>query len=107
MPYDEKLAQDMRKFLSKMKGISEKKMFGGICFFLNGNMYCGVEVGRYMFRVGKQLESEAVSRGAEVVAFNGRRMGGLVWVDEALSRGKDIQPWLKLAKQFVSTLPAK
>lgn len=57
-------------------------MFGGLCWLLNGNMICGVEVGRFMFRVGKALESKALSRpGAEPVVFSGRKMGGIVWVD--------------------------
>ena len=29
---------------------------------LHGNMLCGVEVGRYMFRVGRGLEAEALTR---------------------------------------------
>lgn len=29
---------------------------------LPGNMLCGVEVGRYMFRVGKDLEAAALAR---------------------------------------------
>ena len=36
-------------------------MFGGYCWMLNGNMLCGVEVGRFMFRVGKALEADALA----------------------------------------------
>ena len=107
MPYDKSLAEKMRQALSAKEGVSEKKMFGGICFFLNGNMYCGVEVGRYMFRVGKELEAKAVAQGAEVVAFNGRRMGGIVWVAAELCKGKAMKSWLKMAETFVAQLPAK
>ena len=42
MAYDEKLADRIRKRLGKRAGLTEKKMFGGIGFMLNGNMCCGV-----------------------------------------------------------------
>lgn len=62
---------------------AEKKMFGGLCFFLNGNMLCGVEVGRYMFRVGKVQESDALEKPcASPMDLTGRPMGGLVHVTE-------------------------
>ena len=41
MAYDEKLAERIRKRLGKRAGLTEKKMFGGIGFMLNGNMCCG------------------------------------------------------------------
>jgi TfoX/Sxy family transcriptional regulator of competence genes len=108
MPYDPHLADLMRDALKRRKGISEKKMFGGYCWMLNGNMLCGVGVGRFMFRVGKDLEAEALTRpGAELVDFNGRRMGGMVWVaaDACLETG--LKDWIAFAAQFAGSLPPK
>jgi hypothetical protein len=83
-------------------------MFGGFCWMLNGHMLCGVEVGRFMFRVGKELEAEALARpGARPIVFNGRRMGGLVWVDEEACRGRALSSWIELAARFVGTLPPR
>ena len=42
MPFNESLAERIRKALSRRKNIEEKKMFGGIGFLLNGNMLIGV-----------------------------------------------------------------
>jgi TfoX-like protein len=42
MAYDEKLAERVRKWVGKPRGSTEKKMFGGVGFLLNGNMCCGV-----------------------------------------------------------------
>ena len=42
MVYDEKLADRVKKSLKGKKNITEKKMFGGIAFLLNGKMFCGV-----------------------------------------------------------------
>ena len=107
MPYDEKLAIRMHNALQDKPGFSEKKMFGGICYFLNGNMLCGVEVGRYMFRVGKDQQQKAEQQGAEVMEFNGRQMGGLVWVDAELCKGAKLKKWINLTEKFVAALPSK
>jgi hypothetical protein len=40
MAYDERLATRIRKVLARRKGFSEKRMFGGVAFFLGGNMCC-------------------------------------------------------------------
>ncbi len=42
MAFDELLAKRVRPLLSRRKGFSEKKMFGGIGFSLNGNLCAGV-----------------------------------------------------------------
>ena len=108
MPCDRHLADLMRQTLEPRRGITEKAMFGGICWFLNGNMLCGVEVGRFMFRVGKVQEADAVARpGAEVVNFNGRRMGGLVWVDADACLESGLENWIDLASRFAGSLPPK
>ncbi len=108
MPHDPELADRLRAALAHRKGISERAMFGGYCWMLNGNMLCGVEVGRFMFRVGKQLEAAALTRpGAERIVFNGRPMGGFVWVDEKACRNRKLAGWIDLAASFVGTLPPK
>jgi TfoX/Sxy family transcriptional regulator of competence genes len=108
MPHDPHLAERMRRALSKRKGIEERKMFGGFCWMLNGNMLCGVEIGRYMFRVGKDLEKEALSRpGATRMDFTGRPLQGFVWVRGKSAVGKDLESWIDLAARYVSELPPK
>jgi hypothetical protein len=59
MPFDAHLADLMRDAVRDRPGIDEKKMFGGLCWMLNGNMLCGVESTRFMFRVGKDREADA------------------------------------------------
>src|SRR5688572_20222384 len=98
----------MRLALAKRKGIEERKMFGGFCWMLNGNMLCGVEVGRYMFRVGKDLEAEALARpGATPMDITGRPMQGFVWVRANKAESKVLDSWIDLAAQYVGALPPK
>lgn len=108
MPYDAALAEAMRGALQGRSGITEKKMFGGVCWMLHGNMLCGVEVGRYMFRVGAEAEGEALARaGAAPMDITGKPMRGFVWVDAAAAKGSSLKRWIVLAERFVGALPPK
>ena len=53
MPYDETLAAALRDALAGHGNIGERKMFGGLCFLLDGNMVAGAYRDRGMVRVGK------------------------------------------------------
>lgn len=108
MPYDIALAEAMREALQGRTGIAEKKMFGGVCWMLNGNRLCGVEVGRFMFRVGTEAESEALANeGVRPMDITGRPMRGFVWVDaSSADRGRLVQ-WIALAERCVAALPQK
>lgn len=109
MAADEGLVHNVREALSAHKGVTEKRMFGGICFMLRGNMLCGVSgTGRYMFRVGKEQEAEGLSRpGAESVVFNGRKMGGFLYVDPLACDDDALAGWIALSDRFVGAMPPK
>lgn len=108
MPHDPHLADMMRDALAGRPDIAEKKMFGGYCWMLNGNMLCGVGVGQFMFRVGKDREAEALARpGARPMDITGRPMRGLVWVDADAAIEAGLNSWIDLAAEFAGSLPPK
>ena len=108
MPYDLELAERMRAALSGRQDIVEKKMFGGYCWILNGNMFCGVEVGRFMFRVGKEREAKALERaGASPMDISRRPMAGFLWVSARHADGAAQRSWIGLAEEYVGQLPPK
>ena len=109
MAYDEGAAELMREDLADLHTISERKMFGGLCFMLNGNMLCGIHKGGAMYRVGKDNHDEAKAiEGASDMAFTGRKMGGMIDVDEeGFADDAKRAEWLRLAVDFVSTFPPK
>ena len=109
MAYDEGLAEIMREDLGELDGISEKKMFGGLCFLLNGNMVCGVHKDGGMARVGKEREEEALKiDGVAPLSFTGRKMGGMVDISEELIADDDRRPLiLALALENARSLPPK
>ncbi len=109
MAYDEGMAEILRADLTEMEGIEEKRMFGGLCFMLQGHMLCGVHKGGGMFRVGKPREAAALAiEGVSEMAFTGRRMGGLVDVTEELLADDERRAALMaLAVENVRSLPTR
>ena len=109
MAFNEELASILRKALSRTENITEKKMFGGLCFLWNGNMLCGIHQEGGMARVGKENEQSALMiPGVSPLSFTGRKMGGMVDVTaDAIADAKTRRAVLKLAKQYVGNLPAK
>ncbi len=112
MAYDEDLADRFRRAIEGVQGTSEKKMMGGICFFVNGNMLGGVSTAkngrRFMFRVGKEniAEAEAMSAGEEVV-MGARRMPGFFHVEADACDDDLFRQWTSLALSHATALPPK
>jgi TfoX/Sxy family transcriptional regulator of competence genes len=108
MAVDEELAQHMRIALAEAGSIREVRMFGGLCFMLNGNMVAGTSKRGLMVRVGKEQQADALARpGAKRMEMTGRPMEGYVFVDPPPSDSRSLQDWLALAVGFVKTLPPK
>lgn len=113
MAFDEELTNKFRTATDGLVGITEKKMMGGVCFMLDGNMLGGADKqksgdGRFMFRVGKELEADALLRhGAKIMMQGQRRMTGLIIVDEAACDEAALRDWISFALSFVGSLPAK
>jgi TfoX/Sxy family transcriptional regulator of competence genes len=108
MPVDEDLAERMRVALAGTGAVREVRMFGGLCFMLNGNMVAGTSKRGLLVRVGKEQQSDALSRpGAKRMEMTGRPMEGYVFVDPPPADDRSLQDWLALAVAFVKTLPPK
>ena len=109
MAYDEGHAQILRDLLSETNGVTEKRMFGGLCFLQNGNMLCGVHKDGGMFRVGKENETAALAiNGVDPLSFTGRKMGGMVDISEdTLGDENALLSLLRLADTFVGKMSAK
>jgi len=108
MAWDEGLAQLMRDDLAG-EPVVEKKMFGGLCFLLNGHMVCGIHKGGAMFRVGKPNEASALAvEGAAPMMFTGRPMSGMIdFSDDATADDTRRGKVMAMALSFVRALPPK
>jgi hypothetical protein len=108
MALDEDLAERMRAVLAGTGAVREVRMFGGLCFMLNGNMVAGASKRGLMVRVGKEQQSNALARpGAKRMEMTGRPMEGYVFVDPPPPDDLSLQEWIGLALAFVKTLPPK
>ena len=109
MAYDEGLAQRLRELLEDEPGISEKKMFGGVCFLLHGNMVCGVVKDELMVRVGPDAYEEALAEPhAREMDFTKKPMRGMVYVAcEGFESDAGLEAWAKRGLVFAGSLPRK
>ena len=108
MALDEDLGERVRVALAGTGTVREVRMFGGLCFMLNGNMVAGTSKRGLMVRVGKDQQPSALARpGAKRMEMTGRPMEGYVFVDPPPTDDRSLQDWLALAVAFVTTLPAK
>ena len=109
MAFDPGLAERLRDFFVDYQGISEKKMFGGLAFLMNGNLLVGILGETLMARVGAANYDDALCQAhVRVMDFSGKPMRGYVFVDpEGLDSDQELAKWLRLCADFVSGLPPK
>jgi len=105
MAYDEALAERIRALMAGERGVTEKKMFGGLAFLVGGNMAIAASgQGGLLVRVDPD-ESEALVRatGAEVAVMRGRPMAG--WL--RAEAGDDLADWVGRGVAYARSLPPK
>ncbi len=105
MAYLPDLTERVRQALAHAPGVTEKRMFGGIAFMVNGKM-C-VTVGDHkdhqmMVRVDPAVYPKAVQRkGAHRARMRGREIKGYVFLrDEAVRTTRQLGSWVDLALDF-------
>jgi TfoX/Sxy family transcriptional regulator of competence genes len=109
MAFDEALAARIRALLADRKGITEKKMFGGIAFLLGGRMCCGVLDSDLVARVSAE-DQPALLRKPQVrpMDFTGRPLKGFLYVGPAAIRtAVSLGAWIERCVAFARSLPAK
>ena len=109
MAYDEKLAERLGNLVKNRKGFSQKKMFGGIAFMLNGNMCFGIHNDSLVIRTDEESAKGSLKR-KYVKPFDiiGRHMKGWIMVSkEGIKTKNSLDKWTSLAAEFVKTLPKK
>ena len=109
MAYDETLAERMRDCFTRHRNIEERKMFGGLCFLLNGNLLVGVWKNSLIARLGPD-EGETALLEPHVRAFDitGKPMRNWVMVEpEGVEDDEQLKAWIERATKFVRTLPKK
>jgi TfoX/Sxy family transcriptional regulator of competence genes len=109
MAYNEVLAQKVRSEIGKVSGLTEKKMFGGIAYMVNGNMACGVNGENLIVRVGPEKHAEAEKRPhTRSFDMTGRPMKGWIAVDaKGREKEQDLKSWIGMGINYAQSLPKK
>ena len=109
MAYDEDFAERIRSALGAVKGVTEIKMFGGLCWTVGGNMAVGVNGDDLMVRLSPEDGDEALAEpGARPMDFTGRPMRGFLFVGPDGSKtDRSLQSWVDRGVAYASTLPPK
>ncbi|HMS85050.1 MAG TPA: TfoX/Sxy family protein [Nitrospira sp.] len=107
MAYNERVAERIRKYFTRQKGVEEKRMFGGLCFMLNGHMCCGIEKDRLMVHVlPDRYETLLKKPHARKMDFTGKPLKGFLFISEAGYRtAAGLARWLNEAVDCVDPPP--
>ncbi|WP_019134885.1 TfoX/Sxy family protein [Cellulomonas massiliensis] len=96
--YDETLAQRVRDLLEPRGGVTEKRMFGGLAFLVDGSMAVCVS-GRadaLMVRVPADATAERLAQpGTRPMVMSGRETRGWVYVEKPVVADDDeLRRWV-------------
>lgn len=109
MAYSEQLAERIRDVIGGRSGVSERKMFGGVAWMVNGNMACGVIGEDLMVRLDRDEAHQALAeQHVGPMEFTGRPMRGFVTVEAAgITDASGLGRWVDAGADFAASLPAK
>ena len=109
MAYDKDLARRVQNCLNGLVDFTEKKMFGGVCFLIRGNMACGILKRDLIVRVGAQHYDAALERpNTRKFDFSGRPLRGWVLVSfENHLSDRELSDWVEEGVNFTKSLPPK
>ena len=108
MAYDEDLADRVRAAVPRGADVTERKMFGGLAFLLNGHMFAGIVGNELMVRLGYQAAQQALERDhVREMDFTGRPMKNMIFVQPPGLRGPALQNWITAAADHARSLPPK
>ena len=109
MPYDVELAERVRTALASVEGVTEIKMFGGLCYTVGGHMAVGVNREDLLVRLspedGDALLDEPGVRLMDVGARTSR--GFLAISPDAIATDRALEAWVDRGVAFASSLPPK
>lgn len=110
MAYNQALADELRELLAGQEGVTEKRMFGGLAFLLNGNMAVAASHDRGLLVRVDPADGERHTTLPHVSAMEmrGRLMPGWLRVaPEALGDPAEMAGWVERSVAYARTLPPK
>lgn len=110
MAYDHDLANRLRECLQGEAGVTEKRMFGGLAFLVDGNLAVSASgKGGLLLRVDPaRAESLLADSQVERAVMGGRTMSGWLRVAPDLVRtSRQLSRWVRVGVSCARSLPPK
>jgi TfoX/Sxy family transcriptional regulator of competence genes len=110
MAYDEELAGRIRELVCDEPGLTEKRMFGGLAFLVNGNMSVSASSqGGLLLRVDpEETDTLTAEPHAEPFVMRGRAMQGWLRVaPEGVQTKRELERWVRRGVTYARSLPGK
>ena len=110
MAYDNELAERIREVVQGEPGLSEKRMFGGLAFLIDGKMAVSASSqGGLLLRVDPSLTEGLVSEPSiRRFVMRGREMDGWLRVDaEMVDTDHELRRWVSRGVTYARSLPQK
>lgn len=102
MAYNEQMTNRIREALADVPRVTEKRMFRGVSFMVNGKMCITAGDDEMMCRIDPAHHDEAVQKnGVRALTMKGREYRGFVYIhDDAMKSKKDFEGWIRMALDF-------
>ena len=110
MAYDEELADRLRELLAGQAGTSEKAMFGGLAFLVDGHLAVAASgTGGLLLRVDPDDADEHLATpGVGPFEMRGRPVDGWLRVEaEAVRTDADLARWVEVGRRRATSLPPR
>jgi TfoX/Sxy family transcriptional regulator of competence genes len=110
MAYDEVLADRIRELVGGESDLTEKKMFGGLAFLVQGNMAVAASgQGGILVRVDPaESDTLVATTNARPMEMRGRKMQGWLRVDgDEVRADRELARWVGIGTTYARSLPAK
>ena len=110
MAYDVELANRIREVIEGERGLSEKRMFGGLAFLIDEKMAVSASShGGLLLRIDPTLTESLVSEPhIRPFEMRGREMDGWLRVDaEVLETDDELRRWVRQGVAYARSLPRR
>ena len=110
MAHDDDLADRVREVVATEKHLSEKRMFGGLAFLINGRMAVAASgAGGLLLRCDPERTDELVAApGVGRFVMRGREMDGWLRVDAgAVGTDEALREWVAHGVRYAASLPPR
>ena len=109
MPYSTTLEDKIEDIIYQWDTLEKKKMFGGMCYLINGNMCFGIWKDCLIVRMGPDLPAKQLNNNhVREFDITGKPMKGWAMVEKGSWNNRDeLAGWLEIGRSFALSLPNK